>query len=75
MSEVKNIAGFLFSLAIGIYIFAYVAIPALVELFSANVTALPTAVATLVTTVVAISVAVAVVIKFMPQGLRDRIGF
>lgn len=71
----REIAGFIFAVSIGIYVFAYVAVPALVELFSANTTGLPTAVATLVTTVVGISVAIAVVIKFMPSGIRNKVGF
>ena len=71
----RDIAGFIFSISIGIYVFAYVAIPALVELFGANVTGLPTAVATLVTVVVGISVAIAVVIKFMPEAIRSKVGF
>lgn len=72
--EGKDIAGWIFGISLGIYFFAYVAIPALVELFSANVTALPTAVQTLVTTVVAIAIAAGAIMKFMPSAIKSKIG-
>lgn len=72
--EGKDIAGYIFAISLGIYFFAYVAIPALVELFGANVTGLPTAVATLVTTVVAIAVAAGAIIHFLPSSIKSKVG-
>lgn len=72
--EGKDIAGYIFGISLGIYFFAYVAIPALAELFEANTTSLPTAVATLVTTVVGIAVAAGAIIKFLPSGIKSRVG-
>lgn len=72
--EAKDIAGYIFAISLGIYFFAYVGIPALAELFSANITALPTAVGTLVTTVVGIAVAAGAIIYFLPAGIKSRVG-
>jgi len=70
----KDIAGYIFGISLGLYFFAYVAIPALVELFDVNVTGLDPAVATLVTTVVAIAVAAGAILSFLPSSLKDRAG-
>jgi len=70
----KDIAGYIFGISLGLYFFAYVAIPALLELFNANVTGLDPAVATLVTTVVAIAVAAGAILSFLPSSLKDRAG-
>lgn len=69
-----EIAGFIASISIGIYLFAYMALPALQALAEANTTGLDAGVATLVTTVVSIIVAVAVIIKFLPSQIKSRIG-
>lgn len=74
MVEGKDIAGWIFGISLGVYFFAYVAIPALVELFEANTTSLPTAVATLVTTVVGIAIAAGAIMKFMPASVKGKIG-
>lgn len=74
MVEGRDISGWIFGVSLGIYFFAYVGIPALVELFDANTTSLPTAVATLVTTVVAIAIAAGAIMKFMPSGIKSKIG-
>ena len=74
LTEGKDIAGWIFGISLGIYFFAFVAIPALVELFGANVTALPSAVQTLVTTVVGIAVAAGAIMKFMPSSIKSKIG-
>jgi len=70
----KDIAGYIFGISLGIYFFAFVAIPALVELFDANVTGLDTSVATLVTTVVGIAVAAGAILSFLPSSLKTRAG-
>lgn len=69
-----EIAGFIAAISIGIYLFAYMALPALQALAEANTTGLDAGVATLVTTVVSIIVAVAVIIKFLPSQIKSRIG-
>lgn len=73
-SDGTDIAGWIFGVSLGIYFFAYVAIPALVELFTANTTDLPVAVATLVTTVVGIAVSAGAIMKFMPSSIKSKIG-
>lgn len=72
--EGKDIAGYVFGISLGVYFFAYVAIPALVELFGANVTGVDAAVATLVTTVVGIAVAAGAILSFLPESLKSRAG-
>jgi len=70
----KDIAGYIFGISLGIYFFAYVAIPALVELFGANTTGIDAAVATLITTVVGIAVAAGAILSFLPSSLKSRAG-
>lgn len=70
----KDIAGYVFGISLGLYFFAYVAIPALAELFDANITALDPAVGTLVTTVVGIAVAAGAILSFLPSSLKARAG-
>lgn len=72
--EGKEIAGYIFGISLGIYFFAFVAIPALVELFGANTTGIEDAVATLITTVVGIAVAAGAILAFLPSSLRSRTG-
>jgi hypothetical protein len=70
----RNIGGWIFSVSLGIYFFAYVAIPALVELFGVNLTGLPTSLQTLVTTVIGIAVAAGAIMAFMPTSMKSKIG-
>lgn len=74
MADGSDIGGWIFGISLGIYFFAFVALPALVELFGVNVTGLPTSVQTLVTTVVAIAVAAGAIMKFMPSSMKSKIG-
>jgi len=72
--DARGISGYVLGISLGIYFFAFVAVPALVELFGINITGLPDSVGTLVTTVVAIAVAAGAIMSFLPDSIKARAG-